>query len=251
MRGITRRELFEIAAGATSAVLLSACTGQISTPSPSPSASAPAGNPSPARLRGGTVQNENRPDRNIRYFKPFIPPAPQDWTLAVGGLVRTPLTLSLADLQLLPYLEQESRMKCVECWSFKSRWGGFALASLLDQAHPETSAQHVRFTCADGYWEVLPLEELLRDRVLFSYRMDGEFLADEDGSPLRLIVPWKYGYKGPKCIVSVDLVTEAAPGYWSTVGPYTVSGEIEIGFDTPQETGERVQITAPATELMY
>jgi sulfoxide reductase catalytic subunit YedY len=109
----------------------------------------------------------------------------------------------------------------------------------------------VRLQCGDGYWEVLPIADLLRERVLFAYRMEGEFLADEYGSPLRLIVPWKYGYKGAKCITAISLVDSMGPGYWSTVGPYSTIGDIEEGYDHPQETVELVRIEQGGVELTY
>ncbi len=207
--------------------------------------------PEATRIRGKMVKNENRPDRNVRYDLPFVPPTPEEWQLTVDGLVATPLTLSFADIQQFPALEQVSRMKCVECWSLKARWGGFVLASLLEQVKPAEQGQYVRLTCADGYWEVLSVEELLQPRVLFAHRMDGEFLADEYGSPLRLIVPWKYGYKGAKCITGLSFVPSLEPGYWPSVGPYDVSGDIQPGYDHPQESSERVRITEAGVELTY
>ena len=251
MSQISRRRFLELAMAGALGSALAAC-------SPQPAPVTPAAGPSPTgplatatRIRGKTVQNENRRDRNVRYFKRFVPPTPESWQLAVNGLVNKPLTLSLPDIQQLPAVEQVSRMKCVECWSFKAQWGGFALASLLEQVQPSPAATHVRLQCGDGYWEVLSLEDLLRDRVVFAYRMDGEFLADEYGSPLRLILPWKYGYKGAKCITAMSFVDSQSPGYWSTVGPYTISGDIEPGYDHPQETGELVRITEGGVELTY
>jgi len=121
----------------------------------------------------------------------------------------------------------------------------------LQQAKPKEEAKYVHLTCADSYWEVLPLDDLLRPRVLFAYRMDGDFLADEYGSPLRLIVPWKYGYKGAKCITGLSFVSRDLPGYWSSVGPYSMDGDIQPGYDYPQETGERVRVTEGGVELTY
>jgi sulfoxide reductase catalytic subunit YedY len=230
---------------------LTACAGQEPQVAPAVGSS-PAGSlATVTRVRGKPVQNENRRDRNVRYFQRFVPPTPEDWQLAVSGLVNKPLTLRFADIQQLPAVEQVSRMKCVECWSFKAQWGGFAVASLLEQVRPYETATHVRLQCGDAYWEVHSLEDLLRDRIVFAYRMDGEFLADEYGSPLRLIVPWKYGYKGAKCITAINFVDSSGPGYWSTVGPYSISGDIEEGYDHPQETGEMVRIPEGGVELTY
>ena len=204
-----------------------------------------------ATLRARRVYNENRFDRNVRYYQPFVPPLPDDWRLTVSGLVRTPMTLTLSDAQQLPVVEQSSRMVCVEGWSWKADWTGFAFADLMERVSPMDAARFVRLECADGYWEILSLDELLQPRVVFPYRMEGELLKAEYGSPLRLIVPWKYGYKGPKCVTKVSFVDRTGPGYWSTVGPYTADGAIEVGYDTPQETGQRVRIVTPGLEQTY
>jgi DMSO/TMAO reductase YedYZ molybdopterin-dependent catalytic subunit len=251
MSQISRRKFLELTMAGAMGTVLAACAGQEGqvTPSASPSPAGPLA--TATRIRGKPVQNENRRDRNVRYFQRFVPPTPETWQLAVGGLISNPLVLSFADMQQLPVVEQVSRMKCVECWSFKARWGGFEMASLLEQVRPFNVATHIRLQCGDAYWEVHSIEELLRDRVVFAYRMDGEFLADEYGSPLRLIVPWKYGYKGAKCITAINFVDSQGSGYWSTVGPYTVSGDIEEGYDHPQETGELVRITEAGVELTY
>lgn len=247
MNRVARRKFIELALTGAAGAFLAACAGQQGQPQQPTSTPLPGA----ARVRGKIVQNENRPDRNVRYFTPFIPPTPEEWRLTVNGLVTTPLTLTFADIQQLPAVEQVSRMKCVECWSFKAQWGGFALASLLEQVKPKLNGQYVRMTCGDGYWEVLPVEDLTRDRVVFTYRMDSEFLADEYGSPLRLIVPWKYRYKGAKCITGMEFVSSLAPGYWPTVGPYTTHGDIQVGSDFPQDVGERRPITEPGKELTY
>ena len=248
---MSRRKFLELTMAGALGTVLAACAGQ--QKQSTPTATPPPGGPlaTVTRVRGQPVQNENRRDRNVRYFKRFVPPTPEDWQLTVGGLVKQPLSLSFADIQQLPAVEQVSRMKCVECWSFKAQWGGFVMASLLEQVQPSPTATHVRLQCGDDYWEVHSVEDLLRDRVVFAYRMEGQFLADEYGSPLRLIVPWKYGYKGAKCITAINFVDSLGAGYWSTVGPYTISGDIEEGYDHPQETGDLVRITQGGVELTY
>jgi len=249
MHPLTRRRFLHLALAGASKALLGSCMPR-ATPEQIITPSAPTGS-APSSAQSVLVQNENRSDRNVRYFRPFAPPSTDQWRLDIQGLVSNPLRLSFSDVQSMPLVQQSSRMKCVECWSFKADWGGFTLQSLLQQVQPTLEAQHIRMSCADGYWEVLAIEELLRDRVLFAYRMDDALLAPEYGSPLRLIVPWKYAYKGAKCITSLEFVAESSPGYWPTVGPYTTSGDIQVGFDLPQETGERVRIAEPATELLY
>lgn len=248
---ISRRRFLELTMAGAMGTVLAACAGAEGQVTPQATSSPASSLADATRVRGKPVQNENRTDRNVRYFKRFVPPTPDEWRLTVSGLVSSPLTLSFADMLQMPALEQVSRMKCVECWSFRAQWGGFALASLLEQVQPYSTATHVRLQCADEYWEVLPMADLLRERVLFAYRMEGEFLADEYGSPLRLIVPWKYGYKGAKCITALNFVDSMAAGYWSTVGPYSISGDVEPGYDHPQETRELVRIEQGGVELTY
>jgi len=256
VKPISRRQFIELAlSGAVGALLTSCLAPQPTVPTiPAPDATAeplPTLVAKPMLVRGLVVRNANRPDRNIRYFNPFVPPTPEKWRLSVDGLVSTPLNLTFADIQQLPLVEQTSRMVCVEGWSWKAAWGGFTLAALMEQVRPQLEGQFVRFTCADEYWEVLPVEDLVRDRVLLAYRIDDGFLPDPYGSPLRLIVPWKYGYKGAKCITGVEFVSSQSAGYWSTVGPYTVHGDIQPGFDRPQETNTVERITEVGVEVTY
>lgn len=195
-------------------------------PSPTPTARRVA----PSEL----LHNENRPGFYIRYAKPFPPPDVDAWRLSVEGLVAEPITLSLTEIeQRLSLVSQVSRMKCVECWSAKAEWGGFTYQALAELARPLPEATHVHLQCIDGYWEVLPIEELARPRALFAYRMNGERLPAPYGSPLRLIVPWLYGYKGAKAIAKLEFKAETGRGYWSTVAAYSPEGRIQAGFDYP------------------
>jgi DMSO/TMAO reductase YedYZ molybdopterin-dependent catalytic subunit len=124
-------------------------------------------------------------------------------------------------------------MKCVECWSAAAEWEGFHLSSLLEIANPSPDAKWVHMQCADGYYESMSIQELLKERVLFVHHMNGELLPDLYGAPLRLMVPFLYGYKSAKALVRLEFAKEELPGYWPTVGPYTESGIIEPGRDHP------------------
>ncbi len=104
--------------------------------------------------------------------------------------------------------------------------------------HPQPEAAWVYFECADGYYESLSIAELSQPRVLFAYEMDGERLLDEFGAPLRLVVPPKYGCKGPKVITSMQFETRQRRGYWPTVGAYSPDGTIQPGRDFPLHLGE-------------
>ncbi len=224
--GPTLRQAQGTAPSATS----TATPGVTPTPTPTPS-------PTPALLR-----NENRPGFFVRYYKPFEAVDPARWTLSVEGLVKKPQELTLPDVQSLTLVSQVSRMKCVECWS-AAKWEGFHLRSLMEIVNPLSEARWLHFYCADDYYESLSLEELLMERVLFVHRMNDQTLPNVYGAPLRLMVPFKCGYKSPKAIVRLVFAEEILPGYWPTVGPYTTRGDIQPGSDYPLDLGERHQIT--------
>jgi DMSO/TMAO reductase YedYZ molybdopterin-dependent catalytic subunit len=168
----------------------------------------------------------------VRYFNDFKAPDPDRWTLSVGGLVRQPQHLSLSNVMALPTNQQISRMKCVECWSAVAKWEGFHLSSLMELAEPLPEAEWVYFRCADGYFESMSLDALLQERVLFVHHMNDEILPDIYGAPLRLMVPFRYGYKSAKVIESIEFTKNEVQGYWSTVG-YSTHGNIRPGRDNP------------------
>jgi DMSO/TMAO reductase YedYZ molybdopterin-dependent catalytic subunit len=181
------------------------------------------------------LRNRNDPHYNVRYVNPFPPVDHETWRLEVTGLVDSPGSFSLQDLLAWQQMEQVSRMKCVECWSFKAKWGGFQYEALAERAVPQPGTTHVRFDCADGYWEIVSIEELADPRVIFVLRMNDDLLLDEYGAPLRMMFPAKYGYKSAKAVTAITFTDEGGAGYWSTVGPYTTHGDIQPGGDLPQD----------------
>jgi sulfoxide reductase catalytic subunit YedY len=190
------------------------------------------------------LRNRNDPHYNVRYVNPFSPIDHEAWRLEVTGLVESPGSFSLPDLSAWPKMEQVSRMKCVECWSFKAKWGGFHYETLAERVKPLPEATHVRFDCADDYWEVVSLKELADPRVVFVLEMNDGLLLDEYGAPLRMMFPAKYGYKSAKAVTHVTFIDQGGKGFWSTVGPYTDHGDIEPGYDHPQDlSGGRKRIT--------
>ena len=259
MSNMSRRQFTRLALGGIALSALGGCAPEetvqatpASAPTPTPSVTetvspgvTPAPSPTPLLLR-----NENRPGFFVRYYRPLEPVDPDRWTLSVEGLVKTPQELTLPDVRSLPLVWQVSRMKCVECWSAPARWEGFHLRSLMEIVDPLPEAKWLHFYCADDYYESLTLEELLMERVLFVHRMNDQTLPDVYGAPLRLIVPFKYGYKGPKAIVRLVFAEEELPGYWPTVGPYTTKGEIQPGQDYPLDLEESRQI-AGGGEVIY
>lgn len=195
--------------------------------------------PMGAAAPGTILANENVPEFYVRYYKPFPAPDPAAWQLVIEGLVDAPMTLTSEQIQQkLEYSEQNTRMKCVECWSSRATWGGFTYASLAALVKPTLDATHLRFDCADDYWEVLPISELRGEGALFVTHMNGLPVPAKYGSPLRMIIPWLYGYKGAKAVTKLTFQAEQEPGYWSTVGPYSVEGKIQAGNDYPLDIGE-------------
>jgi DMSO/TMAO reductase YedYZ molybdopterin-dependent catalytic subunit len=179
------------------------------------------------------LRNDNVPGFYVRYYKPFPPVDVEQWTLEVGGTVRAPQKLSLDNVLALPRVSQVSRMKCVECWSAAARWEGFHLRALLELVDPHPEAEWLHIHSADGYYESLNMVQLMADRVLFAHHMNDQRLPDIYGAPLRLMVPYLYGYKSAKAIVRLEFAREDARGYWSTVGLYDPAGNIRPGRDHP------------------
>jgi sulfoxide reductase catalytic subunit YedY len=181
------------------------------------------------------LRNRNDPHYNVRYARPLSPLDHGTWRLEVVGLIETPGSFSLTNVLSWPQMEQVSRMKCVECWSFKAQWGGFHYGMLAERVKPLPESTHVRVDCADGYWEIVALEELADPRVVFVLQMNGELLLDEYGAPLRLMFPSKYGYKSAKAVTAVTFTDQGGKGYWPSVGPYESLGLILPGYDHPQD----------------
>ena len=152
------------------------------------------------------IQNRDTPGFHIRSANPFLGVDMQNWGLAVGGMDKKPIGLGYEDLFGLKKHSQVSRLKCVECWSAKAKWEGFRFEELVQQVQPDPAAKFVYIQSADSYYESFMLEELLRPRVLFVLRMDGQPLSREHGFPLRLILPFKYGYKNIKYITHIKFL---------------------------------------------
>ena len=104
------------------------------------------------------------------------------------------------------------------------------MGELENKVQPLPSAIGVVFHCADAYTEYLPRESLLREETLLAYYMNGKPLTDEHGFPLRVIVPFKYGYKNPKAILKMEYVSNFQAGTWSKIGAYSMDGTILPGY---------------------
>ena len=176
--------------------------------------------------------------------KEAVRPAAEDfqttgWKVEVGGLVANPQTFSMEDLLRFDQEERVYRLRCVEAWSMVIPWNGFPLWKLLDQVVPAPEAQYVRFeTLLDPermpgqrfpsldwpYMEGLRLDEARHDLTLLATGIYGKPLTPQNGAPIRLVVPWKYGFKNIKSIVRIDLVAEQPVSSWTAAAPH------EYGF---------------------
>ncbi len=176
------------------------------------------------------LDNEDREGFYIRFIKPIKPLDTSKWLLKVGGLCDNPQTFTLNDIKKLTKESQVSRMKCVESWSSKAKWGGFRPKVLFDLVKPKKQAKYLYFYSADDYYEYISLEDLLKPRVIFAYEMNDGPLPDIHGEPLRLLIPFKYGYKSVKTILKLDFVEKEGTGYWSNFG-YSKEATIQKGTD--------------------
>lgn len=159
----------------------------------------------------------------------------EPWTLQVGGLVNRPRTYGLDDL-MKEFASEERiyRLRCVEAWSMVIPWLGFSLSKLLAQAEPLSNARYVRFeTLLDAermpgqkggmfewpYVEGLRVDEAMHDLTILSTGLYGKPSLPQNGAPIRLVVPWKYGFKSIKSVVKIDLVQEMPVSFWMASSP--------------------------------
>lgn len=161
------------------------------------------------------------------------------WQLKIDGLVDKPITLSFDDLTgILPLEERIYRLRCVEAWSMVIPWVGFSLGSLLKLAGVKSSASHIAFeTLYDPeqmpgqksrlmgggihypYVEGLTLAEAMNDLSFLAVGLYGKTLPAQNGAPIRLVVPWKYGFKSIKSIVRIRVLDKQPPTSWNQLAP--------------------------------
>ncbi|MDO8315784.1 MAG: protein-methionine-sulfoxide reductase catalytic subunit MsrP [Rugosibacter sp.] len=157
------------------------------------------------------------------------------WTVSIEGLVKRPRTLGMEDiLKLAPLEERIYRLRCVEGWSMVIPWLGFPLASLLRQVEPLGSAKYVEFITAlqpdtmPGirrgvldwpYTEGLRLDEAMHPLTIMAAGLYGDILPNQNGAPLRLVVPWKYGFKSGKSVVKIRFTDREPRTTWMKSSP--------------------------------
>jgi sulfoxide reductase catalytic subunit YedY len=195
--------------------------------------------------KGKLLLPSDEPDEfgfRLMWYSPVPPIDAARFQLKIHGLVEKPQSLSLSQLRRLPQESQNSRMKCVQCWSSRTLWGGFRFGHLVESVKPLRAAKAVRFDCADKWYEYFAMEDLLKPHVLMTLDMAGKPLADRHGAPLRLIDPARYGYKSAKLITSIEFVAEWKGSMACDIGPYySPGGEIKSGYDHPLDLGSNVR----------
>lgn len=171
------------------------------------------------------------------------------WKIEVTGLVKKKLTLDLDDVMTrFPLEERLYRFRCVERWSMQVPWTGFPLAKLIDYLEPLPSAKYVRFGSLEDkslpgvkespwypwpYYEGLRLDEArnpLAFAVVGSY---GHAMPMQHGAPMRLAIPWKYGYKGPKSIIRIEFMKDQPKTFWNDLQPAEYGFYSNINPDKP------------------
>ncbi len=194
------------------------------------------------------------------------------WEVEVGGLVNYPQTFGLEDLlRKFPQEERIYRMRCVEAWSMVIPWEGFPLAALLKAVEPTSEARYVRFESVYDpdsmpgqkskfypwpYTEGLRLDEAMHDLTLMATGLYGAPLPPQSGAPLRLVVPWKYGFKSIKGVVKIELTAFPPDTLWHTVAPqeYGFYANVNPQVDHPrwsQATERRIGEAHRRPTLMF
>jgi len=190
--------------------------------------------------------DKSDPARNAGKFRP------QPWSVTVSGECAKPGTYTLEDI-LKPHALEERvyRLRCVEAWSMVIPWVGFPLADLLRRFEPGSRARYVafktvlrpaempgqRFPVIDWpYVEGLRIDEAMHPLTLLAVGLYGQALPNQNGAPLRLVVPWKYGFKGIKSIVEIRFTEKMPPTSWNLLAPreYGFFANVNPAVDHPR-----------------
>lgn len=170
------------------------------------------------------------------------------WSVRVEGLVDQARTFDLDDLRALQIEERILRFRCVEAWAMVVPWIGFPLRALLERVQPKSNAHFVRFWSVDDdtlpgvqsqpwypwpYFEALRLDEAMHDLCFVAIGMYGHELERQHGAPVRLVVPWKYGFKSIKSIARIELVGQKPPTFWSRLEPREYGFYANVDPDHP------------------
>lgn len=195
------------------------------------------------------------------------------WKVEVGGMCHAPKTFDLDDFRrIAPTEERVYRHRCVEAWSMVVPWNGFSVSKLLERVQPTASAKYVAFeTLFDPtrfpnqsntsvlpwpYVEGLRLDEAMHPLAIFATGLYGHELPPQDGAPIKLVAPWKYGFKGIKSIVKITLTDKEPPTTWNRAAPreYGFYANVNPAHAHPrwsQETEQRIGETGRRKTLPF
>jgi DMSO/TMAO reductase YedYZ molybdopterin-dependent catalytic subunit len=176
---------------------------------------------SPGRLAPELPLSAQTPDEAFpAYFiSDSMPFPPRSWTFKVGGLVKRPLVLTLAQLQKLPRTEMRVQHHCVEGWSAVASWHGVRLSEIARLAGLDPRVKYVEFRSFDsGYWSSWDLGSGLHPQTLLAYGFNGRRLYPDHGAPLRVYSAVKLGYKNVKYLTEVNFLPNKTGGYWEDQG---------------------------------
>lgn len=176
---------------------------------------------------------------------------PRPWTIKVEGLVNKPKTFDIDTLLKMQLQERIYRMRCVEGWSMVIPWIGIPLSAVLNEVQPNSKAKFVEFTALYDpkrfpgqqravldwpYVEGLRMDEAMHPLTILALGLYGETLPNQDGAPVRLVVPWKYGFKGIKAVVKIKLVDYQPTSTWTKMAPseYGFYSNVNPNVDHPR-----------------
>jgi sulfoxide reductase catalytic subunit YedY len=178
---------------------------------------------------------------------------PHPWTIAIDGLCRTPLKLDLEQFHRQfqsELVERQYRHRCVERWAMAVPWTGVPLAAVLKAVDPLAQATHVRFVSFERpgeapqqagsaefpwpYTEGLTITEAMNELTLLAVGVYGRPLLKQHGAPIRLVVPWKYGYKSIKSVERIELVGRQPATFWNTLNPTAYPFESNVDPSIPR-----------------
>jgi sulfoxide reductase catalytic subunit YedY len=261
----SRREFMKLAGFTTGAALLAACAPKTAT-----SVSATS-TPIPDTLNSLTDITHYNNYYEFTVSKTGVADLSKNfktspWQVEVSGLCDQPTTFSIEQLnsQFTPE-ERVYRMRCVEDWSMVIPWQGFRLSKVLNAVKPQNGAKFIRFTGildpADmpgqqssfypwPYTEGLRMDEAMHDLTIMATGLYGKPLEPQCGAPIRLVVPWKYGYKSIKAVVKIELIADQPTTFWNTLNPATYGfySNVDPRYEpTEQRLGE----TSRRPTLMY
>lgn len=170
----------------------------------------------PARLPSGQYLTDRFPVLHLGDVPMY---QPGEWSLAVGGAVDAPFTLSFEELTALPSIEVTTDIHCVTKWSkFDTVWRGVRVRDLLERAGVHSNATHLMGHAEFGYTANLPLADALLDNSLVTWEFDGEPLEPIHGGPVRLLIPNLYFWKSPKWLRGLEVMVGDKPGFWERNG---------------------------------